>query len=153
MTGWEKLMRTYNPEAKSYGADQVKGRPRRWSLHALASLLGREPIGLLKEMGESGLVLGYRCPDVGGAAIFYLKELRNVPGMIDTPDSKIFNLPGPINDVLAKYPFPEVQGFRRFSRAGQGAGMPTPFDPLDKGDAIYEAICKEALLELAKEAA
>lgn len=122
--------------------DPLKKRPRRTSLHTLATVTGRDDCkALAKEMEESGLVVGYRCPDVR-TLIFYRKDMISCPGMIDTRDAKVFTM---IDAILTEYPFPANRGFRRFAaRANLAYGMPDPF--FDGEDYPYACAIREALL-------
>lgn len=119
-----------------------KKRPRRTSLHTLATILGRTDIvALAKEMEASGKVVGYRCPDVK-CLIFYLKSMIDRPGMIDTRDSNVWKT---VEPFLVEQPWPAVKGFKRFANGGtwsgggygQGkftadsSGMPVPYEEED----------------------
>lgn len=138
MTGklpdWEIVLKVMNP---------VNKRPRRMSMHTLAACCGREDIqALIKEVRESKKVVGYKCPDVGGACIFYLIELRKHPGMIDSARGD--GVWDDLDKFLKVKPYPQVKGFKRFAKNtwsggeyGKGTmiaaeyGMPNPFDPED----------------------
>lgn len=123
---WECVLETYDPNCFSYGASkETGGRPRRCSLHTIAAVVGRDPTIVAKEMEDSGLVVGYRCPDVQ-TLIFYLKRLANKPGMIDTRNAGVWKL---VPEYLEKYPFPKIKGFRRFG--GGSPGMEHVFLPED----------------------
>lgn len=106
---WEVIMSTYHPGIN---------RPRRTSIHTIATIMGlqskKELLALAKEMQESGKVLGYRCPDVH-CLIFYLKELRSIPGMIDTANANVWNT---VESFLEEAPFPKVKGFQGFPKDG-----------------------------------
>lgn len=121
---WEIVMETINP-VKYNGYN----RPRRTSLHTLAYIAGYDdPLKLAKEMEKSGKVLGYVCPDVK-TPIFYLKRLANLPGMIDTRDSRVWGKwrypmagAASLSDFVEKNPFPQVKGFKRFANGGMWSG-------------------------------
>jgi len=110
---WQLVMETMCPKIH---------RPRRTSLHTLAAVTGRDPKVIAKEMKDSDLVVGYRCPDVR-TLIFYLKSLAKHPGMIDTRDPQVWTK---INDILKEYPYPQVKGFQRFAGGGS-SGMAVPY--------------------------
>lgn len=133
---WECVMETYDPNALTYGASKATGgRPRRCSLHTLASVTGRDIRVIAKEMAESKKVHGYRCPDVK-TLIFYLDRLKSVPGMIHSANSDP-NSPGPkanvwklVDQNLTENPYPKIKGFKRFSGSGS-SGMEHTFLPED----------------------
>jgi hypothetical protein len=119
----------------------IINRPRRTSIHTIAAVCGYKNITkLAAEMKKSGKVLGYKCPDVS-AYIFYLKSLKNHPGMINTPSARVWdNLPA----FFAKHPFPAVKGFKRFASGSWSGGsygvgkyvagssdMAVPYEPAD----------------------
>lgn len=132
LTDWEVVLNCINPKST---------RPRRMSLHTLASVTGRTDImELAKELEASGKVVGYRCPDVQ-ALIFYLKDLCKLPGMIDTRNAGVWKM---VPDFIKEHPFPKVKGFKRFAGAqwtggtyGKGEyirnspAMEFPFEPED----------------------
>lgn len=117
---WEIMMEVMCPNIK---------RPRRTSLHTIATVLGHpDPLALAKEMQDSGKVLGYVCPDVK-TPVFYLKKLRKHPGMIDTAVDEIWgNWVYPkagcnsLSDFLKKNPYPLIKGFKRFGSGGYWDG-------------------------------
>lgn len=131
-----------------------KGRPRRMSMHTLAYLCGcktrREVLALMKEIKESGEVVGYVCPDVH-TPIFYLKANAKLPTMIDTRDEKVWTV---LEKWLDDYPYPEVKGFKRFPANAYDPktgkidysvyGMKEPFEESDKA---YAANIEKALVE------
>lgn len=132
---WEILMSYIFQHTEGYGN---KNRPRRMSIHTIATMVGRNPLVILKEMEKSNLCLGYQCPDVGGACIFYLKELKSI--MTDTPTKNAFNV---AREQLKKWPIDKVKGFKRHSSNGDPT-MPVPFD---EKDAEYEKQLKIKLAE------
>ena len=134
MFDWQVIMSHAFSHKAAYGN---RNRPRRMSIHTIASVVGRDPLDVLKEMEKSDLCLGYCCPDVGGAPIFYLKKLRGI--MTDTPTQNAFNL---ARDWIIKYPIDKVKGFKR--HAGANFAMSTPFDTED-GD--YEKELQQKLAE------
>lgn len=130
MSDWETMMRVICPSA--YGK-----RPRRLSIHTIAAVCGRDAHTILKEMKESNKVVGYKCPDVGGAVIFYLKDLAKLPGMIDTRTDACWEQ---AEAALKKWDPKKVKGFKRF--AYDDYTMSVPFD---KEDAEYEKMVYAAL--------
>lgn len=133
---WKVVLETYDPKCFSYGASEASGgRPRRDSLHMIASCVNRDPLVIAKEMEASGEVCGYICPDVQ-TPIFYLDSLSKKPGMIDTRDAGVWKK---IPDFVKNHPFPAVRGFRRHAQGywtggsyGKGkyvreSKMPFPF--------------------------
>ncbi len=132
---WEIMLNVMSPTIK---------RPRRTSLHTLATVIGhKDPLKLAKEMKKSDKVVGYVCPDVK-TPIFYLKSLANHPGMIDTRDSKVW---GKLEAFIKKHPYPAVKGFKRFASPtwsggsyGKGkfiAGKSAMDVPYETGDYAY----------------
>ena len=134
MFDWEVAMSHVFNHKQGYGN---RNRPRRMSVHTIASVVGRDPLVVLKEMEESDLCLGYPCPDVRGAPIFYLKELRGI--MTDTPTQNAFKL---AKDWLIKYPIDKIKGFKR-----HGGGNFTMSTPFDEEDAEYEKELQQKLAE------
>ena len=135
---WQVIMsHPYNHKA-GYGN---RNRPRRMSIHTIASVVNRDPLEVLEEMEKSDLCLGYPCPDVGGAPIFYLKELRGI--MTDTPTQNAFQL---AKEWLVKYPITTTKGFQR--HAGTKFAMSTPFDT---EDSAYEKELNQKLVEFRQE--
>lgn len=135
MPAWEVVLNVMCPKI---------GRPRRTSLHTLATVIGHpDPLKLGKELEKSGKVVGYVCPDVK-TPIFYLKSLATHPGMIDTRDSGIW---GKLSAFFEKHPYPATQGFKRFSEGkwsggsyGKGTFIPAVSDmtyPYEAGDYEY----------------
>ena len=153
MPDWEVVLNTMNPNYNGR-----PGRPRRMSMHTLAACTGRDIQELIKEVKESKKVVGYKCPDVGGACIFYLTSLRSIPGMIDSADRKDpERVWRELDEFLKTHPYPSVKGFKRFAEGywtggsyGQGKfvkgeyAMPTPFEAEDY--ALARAI-RQSLLE------
>ena len=144
---WEVLMQTIDPRAFLCGVSPEL-RPRRWSINALADVVGRDPKVILKEMQKSEKVLGYWCPDVN-CCVFYMIYLR--ARMIDTSDSKPNGKGVAIKDQavwdtvkadLKKFA-KGVRGFRRFD--DKKPFLDRAFDPEDKGDTQYEGLCMTAL--------
>jgi len=117
---WEVMLGVINPKNK---------RPRRTSLHTIATVIGaKDPLKLAKEMKASKKVVGYVCPDVK-TPIFYLKSMIDHPGMIDTRDSRVWGKwrypdAGAISlaDFVKKNPYPKVKGFKRFVDGGKWSG-------------------------------
>lgn len=117
MPAWEVMMRVINPKST---------RPRRTSLHTIATMIGHNDIlALAKEIQDSGKVVGYRCPDVS-ALIFYLIDLCKLPGMIDTRRGDVW---GMVPAFLKEQPFPKIKGFKRF--ANGNSGMTFPYEKED----------------------
>lgn len=107
---WEVALSVVCPKIK---------RPRRTSLHTLATVLGRKDIlGLAKELEDSGKVVGYRCPDVR-CLIFYLKNMTDRPGMIDTRDANVW---GKVKAFCEENPLATVKGFKRFAQGTWSGG-------------------------------
>jgi len=115
---WEVALGVISPKIK---------RPRRTSLHTLATIIGhKDPLKLAKEMEKSGKVAGYICPDVS-TPIFYLDSLSQHPGMIDTRNPKVWGTwtkwdkqdtgAGSLKEFFKVYPYPKVKGFKRFARS------------------------------------
>jgi len=128
---WEVVLGVINPKNK---------RPRRTSLHTLAYVIGAtDLLALAKEMKESGKVVGYVCPDVR-TPIFYLKRMcgdPSVPGMIDSRNDSIWDkwsYPSvgcaSLGEFVAKFPYPEIKGFKRFAYSGKYE-MAKPYEPED----------------------
>lgn len=129
---WEVVLSVVCPKIK---------RPRRTSLHTLATVCGRTDImALAKEMKKSKKVVGYRCPDVS-CLIFYRKDMATLPGMIDTRDSSVFSQ---VEAHVKEHPYPSVRGFKRFAgstwtggKYGVGkciknsSALPYPYEPDD----------------------
>lgn len=138
MPAWEVILRVINPDERS------GKRPRRTSLHTLASHMGLtthdEIKALAKEMQTSGKVLGYRCPDVRTLIFYPLDYAKNgvevtdpngvtakLSGMIDTRDTGVW---GRVDAILTEYPYPANRGFKRFSGGGS-SGMSFSYEQQD----------------------
>jgi hypothetical protein len=162
---WEKVMEVVQTEGPN------KGRPRRLSIHTITALCGRDGFEILKEMEESGKVVGYECPDVR-TPIYYLLEKSKLPGMIDSRNANCWEKG---RAWLKRYPTKDVKGFKRFpfmrfnAKGKYGAGFendpehkhkphegPTPtygcpdacypMDvPFAPEDAAYEKLVRKAL--------
>jgi hypothetical protein len=139
---WEVVMSTMCPKIK---------RPRRTSLHTLATVLGHpDPLTLAKEMEKSGKVLGYVCPDVQ-TPIFYLDALKKHPGMINTPNNKVWGDWGwatagasSLAEFFKVNPYPKIKGFRRFAgSAGYAMEVPYEAEDYDLARLIIAALAKE----------
>jgi hypothetical protein len=129
---WEVALSVVCPKIK---------RPRRTSLHTLATILGRKAIlALAKELQASDKVVGYRCPDVQ-CLIFYLKDMTKCPGMIDTRDAKVWEK---VEPFCKENPLTKVKGFKRFAQGTWSGGsygvgtyekgssaMSVPYEPDD----------------------
>jgi hypothetical protein len=149
MPAWEVVMRTIIPPGCLNA-----GRPRRTSLHTLASAIGvTDLLGILnlaKELKESKKVVGYRCPDVQ-CLIFYLDELSKLPGMIDSRNPDVWKLVDA--HVTTEAPFPQVRGFRRFtnyydSKTNKNVTEPNGMEYMyESNDYAYAMKVRENLLE------
>lgn len=137
---WEIMLNVMCPKIK---------RPRRTSLHTLATVLGHpDPLALAKELEKSGKVVGYVCPDVR-TPIFYLKSLSTHPGMIDTRNASIWgkwSYPSQgcssLKEFFEKNPYPKIKGFKRF--ANGTSAMEVPYE---KDDYEYVRLLVRTLKE------
>lgn len=110
---WEVMLGVINPE---------NNRPRRTSLHTIATMIGaKDPLKLAKEMKASNKVVGYVCPDVN-TPIFYLKSMVKRGGMIDSREPCVWGEwdyvaagAASLQDFFKKNPYPKVKGFKRFA--------------------------------------
>ena len=117
---WEVMLSVVNPKNK---------RPRRTSLHTIATVIGaKDPLKLAKEMKASKKVCGYVCPDVQ-TPIFYLESMVDHPGMIDDRDPHVWGKwlypdagATSLSDFFKKNPYPKVKGFKRFADGGHWTG-------------------------------
>lgn len=168
---WQAVLRVKNPGGEEGWS---KGRPRRLSIHTIATVVGRDALEVLEEMKASELVEGYICPDVN-TPIFFLKEMSGAPGMITggTDKAKVWER---AKEWLEKYPLSKVKGFKRdpvdgycyaavdgnyypLSKFGGKTGLKIDYSkpmktneeaflmdvPFEKDDAEYEAAVKAAL--------
>lgn len=134
---WEVVLRIIDPAAYLCGSERLP-RPRRLTAQGIAACCGRDVHVVLTEMEKSGRVSGYYCPDPM-APIFYLNDLR---GRMIATGSRM-NDWGYFHTFADQHP--KAKGFSRRIRAGESNEMPTPFDPQDKGDQVYEALVKEGM--------
>lgn len=133
---WEVALSVVCPKIK---------RPRRTSLHTLATVLGRTNIfELAKEMEQSGKVLGYKCPDVQ-CLIFYLNDMIKCPGMIDTRDAKVWSQ---VEKFCTENPLETVKGFKRFAQGTWTSGKPG-YGEYIRGNSQMNVPYEEADLEYA----
>lgn len=112
-------------------------RPRYFSLHTLAALLGRtDLLQLAKEMKRSCEVNASFCGEVK-SPVFYLNRFS------DHNNKETWKS---LKDFVARYPFPETRGFQRadgtWSGGQYGKGTYTPPvnampDPFIKDDYAY----------------
>ncbi len=155
MRPWEVVLNVFCPKIK---------RPRRTSLHTLATVIGHpDPIKLAEELKKSDKVVGYVCPDVK-TPIFYLKSLAQKPGMIDTRNDKVWGDWGHLNagarslqEFVDNNPYPRIKGFKRFAENtwsggsyGKGTMIPAKSAmevPYEEGDYDYARLVIKALTE------
>lgn len=120
LKAWEVMLSVVNPKNK---------RPRRTSLHTIATVIGaKNLLKLAKEMQASKKVCGYVCPDVQ-TPIFYLDSMVDHPGMIDDRDPHVWGKwlypdagATSLSDFVKKNPYPKVKGFKRFADGGYWTG-------------------------------
>lgn len=95
---WEVIMSVVKPGFN---------RPRFFSLHTLATLMGRKSLrGLARAMRKSGKVIGCHCPVVD-APVFYLTDYSHFTYEPDIwEDLTSFN---------RRFPYPKVRGFKAAS--------------------------------------
>lgn len=110
------------------------GRPRFFSLHTLAELMGRKDLRrLATTLENSEKVIGCHCPVVD-APVFYLKAYAHF-----TYDIYIWD---EVDDFIKKFPYPKIKGFKAsasYWTEGYGKGkfikakydMSVPFVPED----------------------
>jgi hypothetical protein len=147
---WEIVLSVINPVKEGYGS----GRPRRLSLHSIVAMVKRDAATVLKEMKDSGLVVGYVCPDVK-TPIFYLLGNAKLPNMIDTRNAAVWEAAA---EKIKTHPPEKVKGFKRFAAYHKKAdgsldyakGMIKDPDysmdvPFEAEDADYEKAIVEAL--------
>ena len=108
-------------------------RPRRMSIHTIASVVNRDPLEVLEEMEKSGLCAGFQCHSIGKSPVFYLKEFQS---QVSIPD--IFEI---AREWLVKYPIEKVRGF---AHSHDTCAMSVPFE---KADAEYEKELQQKLAE------
>ena len=108
-------------------------RPRRMSIHTIASVVNRDPLEVLEEMEKSGLCAGFQCYSIGRSPVFYLKEFQKQSVTTD-----IFKT---AREWLIKYPIEKVRGF---SHSSTPLAMSIPFE---KADADYEKELQQKLAE------
>lgn len=138
---WEVMMSVLN----------IDGRPRRTSLHTLASMLGRtDLLKLAEEMQASGKVVGFYCGTVQ-CPVFFLRSMRDRPGMSQVIDNNIWgDWPYPQGGVSSLKTFIEanpsnIKGFKRYAWRGNSRWLLKA--PYESDDLTYAKKIRSALVE------
>lgn len=116
-------------------------RPRRFSIHTIATMCERDPLVILDEMEKSGKVFGFYCYTVK-TPVFVLNTMKQVMGYgswdVSEPTAFI-----KAKEQLEAFPFPKYKGFYRYGGADPVV-MECPFEPDDKD---YEEKVRKELAE------